>query len=344
MEIFMNKKHLLSAIICIIISAFFSGCTDKEPVSKTDFYFDTVVTITLYGNQNLKYIDECFSMCSEYEKLLSRTIADSEISKINGNRNSCVEVSDTTLDIINEGLYYSKLSDGKFDITVGGLSDLWDFQSESPSIPDDKEIKNQISYVDYNNVLIDDKKVMLNSDKAKLDLGGIAKGFIADKLKNYLESVGVSSGIIDLGGNILLIGSKPDNTDYNIAIKKPFGKTGENSAVITTRDKSIVSSGNYERYFYKDNTLYHHILDTTTGYPVNNNLFSVTIISDKSTDGDGLSTSCFTMGLEDGMQLIESLDDIEAVFIDNEYNIYLSSGLEKTGEYDGITKIKLCKR
>lgn len=337
-----NKKVSgLFILLCCLMSVTLSGCTDKEAVSKTDFYFDTVVTITLYGNQNVKYIDECFSICEKYENLLSRTKENSEISLINDNRNTYVNVSDDTIDIINKGLYYSELSKGKFDITIGALSDLWDFESDDPVIPSESDIRKNIAFVDYKNVIVDDNKVMLSSDGAKLDLGGIAKGFIADKLKQYLESKGITSGIIDLGGNILLLGSKPDNTDYNIAIKKPFGKSGENSAVVITSDKSIVSSGNYERYFYKDNVLYHHILDTSTGYPVNNNLMSVTIISDSSTDGDGLSTSCFALGIDDGMELIESIDNVEAVFIDDDYNIHLSSGLKDDGAYDGLMKIKL---
>ena len=337
-----NKKISgLFILLCCLMSVTLSGCTDKEAVSKTDFYFDTVVTITLYGNQNVKYIDECFSICEMYENLLSRTKENSEISLINDNRNTYVNVSDDTIDIINKGLYYSDLSKGKFDITLGALSDLWDFESDDPVIPSESDIRKNIAFVDYKKVIVDDNKVMLSSDGAKLDLGGIAKGFIADKLKQYLESKGITSGIIDLGGNILLLGSKPDNTDYNIAIKKPFGKSGENSAVVITSDKSIVSSGNYERYFYKDNVLYHHILDTSTGYPVNNNLMSVTIISDSSTDGDGLSTSCFALGIDDGMELIESIDNVEAVFIDDDYNIHLSSGLKDDGDYDGLMKIKL---
>lgn len=337
-----NKKISgLFILLCCVISVTLSGCTDKEAVSKTDFYFDTVVTITLYGNQNVKYIDECFSICEKYENLLSRTKENSEISLINDNRNTYVNVSDDTIEIINKGLYYSELSKGKFDITIGALSDLWDFESDNPVIPSESDIRKYIAFVDYKNVIVDDNKVMLSSDGAKLDLGGIAKGFIADKLKQYLKSKGIKSGIIDLGGNILLLGSKPDNTDYNIAIKKPFGKSGENSAVVITSDKSIVSSGNYERYFYKDNVLYHHILDTSTGYPVNNNLLSVTIISDSSTDGDGLSTSCFALGINEGMELIESIDNVEAVFIDNDDNIHLSSGLKDDGDYDGLMKIKL---
>ncbi|MBD5136992.1 MAG: FAD:protein FMN transferase [Lachnospiraceae bacterium] len=326
----LKKKFLFIQIILFIIT--FSGCSNisnNEAVSKTDFYFDTVVTITLYGSENSKYIDECFEICKNYENMLSRTVKDSEISQINNNIGSFVEVSDDTLELINKGIYYSELSGGKFDITIGGLSSLWNFNSENPRVPAKADINNALQSVGYKKLQVDNNNVMLNNEETILDLGGIAKGFIADKLKEYLLSEKIDSGIIDLGGNILLVGSKPDGSDYKIGIKKPFSDTGENSAIMNVHDKSIVSSGNYERYFYEDGKLYHHILDTDTGYPVDNNLYSVSIISDSSVDGDGLSTTCFLLGIDKGMELIESLDNIEAVFIDSDYKVYYSSGLNE---------------
>lgn len=324
-----KKILLIPAIISIIFVTGCSGISDNEPVSKTDFYFDTVINITLYGSQNAKYIDKCFDKCKSYEDLLSRTVSSSEISTINKNVNNYTDVSDDTLEIIKSGLHYSQLSEGKFDITVGALSSLWDFTSDAHTVPAQADIEKAISTIDYNSVIVDNNKVMISKEGAVLDLGGIAKGFIADKLKQYLISQGVKSGIIDLGGNILLIGSRPDGSDYNIGIKKPFNDSGENSAVIRVHNKSIVTSGNYERYFYKDGKLYHHILDTSTGYPVENNLYSVSIISDKSIDGDGYSTICFLLGIDKGMEFIEGTEGIEALFIDSDYNIYYSSGLEK---------------
>lgn len=326
----LNKKILLIlAVIAIIFVTGCSGIPDNEPVSKTDFYFDTVINITLYGNKNSKYIDKCFEKCKYYEDLLSRTISSSEISMINNNVNNYTDVSDDTLEIIKSGLHYSELSGGKFDITVGALSSLWDFTSDDYIVPVQSDIEKAVSAIDYSRVIVDGNKVMLNKEGTVLDLGGIAKGFIADKLKQYLVSQGIKSGIIDLGGNILLIGSRPDGSDYNIGIKKPFYDSGENSAIMRVRNKSIVTSGNYERYFYKDDKLYHHILDTSTGYPVENNLYSVSIISDKSIDGDGYSTICYLLGVDKGMEFIENTDGIEAIFIDSDYNVYCSSGLEK---------------
>lgn len=166
---------------------------------------------------------------------------------------------------------------------------------------------------------------MLTDSKAKLDLGGIAKGFIADKMKAYLQSKKITSGIINLGGNVLTVGEKSDGSDYTVGIQKPFDESGEPICTVKVKDKSVVTSGIYERYYRVDGKLYHHILDTTTGYPVNNNLYSVTIISDSSCDGDALSTTCFALGIDKAKELINSLSGVEAIFVTDDYSIITTS-------------------
>lgn len=162
-----------------------------------------------------------------------------------------------------------------------------------------------------------------------LDLGAIAKGYIADKIKEFLMEKGVKSAIINLGGNVLCIGGKPDKAPFNIGIQKPFADRKETIAVMELSDKSIVSSGIYERFFERDGNFYHHILNPKTGYPYDNSLVAVTIISDKSVDGDGLSTSCFALGLEEGMKLINSIENVHAVFITDDYKPHFSDGFEE---------------
>lgn len=324
----------------IILTFIISGCSkspDHEAVSKTEFYFDTVVTITLYGKENEKYIDECMDLCEKYEKLFSRTISDSDISKINTSKGCATAVEPETIELIDKGLKYSTDSDGIFDITIGSVSRLWDFSSGKNIIPPDKEIAESVKNINYNNVVINDNTVILKNPNTVLDLGGIAKGYVADKIKSYLISKGVHSGVIDLGGNILLIGNKPDKSNYNIGIRKPFSDRNQTLAVVRTCDKSIVSSGSYERYFYtSDNVLFHHILDTKTGYPVESDLVSVTIISDNSIDGDALSTTCFALGYSRALKLIEATENVEAVFVDSDNNITLSSGLKMS---DGVITV-----
>lgn len=323
--------NLLTIFLTLVLTLSLTGCNNRNnntPISKTGFYFDTVISITLYNPNEENLIDKCFEMCKEYESLFSRTIINSDISNINNNPCTYVKVSNKTIELIEKGLEYSKLSEGVFDISIGSISALWDFSSDTPSVPDESQISSALKNVDYKNIFIKDTSIMLNNMDTIIDLGGIAKGYIADELKAFLIENGVKNGIIDLGGNILLIGSKPDNSNYNIGIKKPFTTKNEHILTVKASDKSIVSSGNYERYFYDNNILYHHILDTSTGYPVNNELTSVTIISDKSIDGDALSTTCFALGTKAGIKLIENKNDVEAIFIDSKENITTTSGLK----------------
>lgn len=313
--------------------------SDNRTVSKSDFYFDTVITITLYnGNEDL--IDECFVLCDKYEQLFSKTISDSEIAQINQNsmHGNTTAVSDETMELIQYGLHYSDLSNGVFDITIGNLSALWNFDDNSEGVlPDDREIQAAVSDIGYEQVQTGNQEVFITNPNTSIDLGGIAKGYIADRLKEYLLENGVKSGIINLGGNVLLIGSKPDKTNYHIGIQRPFGSQGDTSVIINDRNISIVTSGIYERYFSHNDKIYHHILDIKTGYPVQNNLYSVTILSEHSVDGDGLSTTAFALGLEEGKKFIEAMDNVEAVFIANDETITVTSGLTVT---DGIVNRK----
>lgn len=327
-------QHFTLSIL--IMTLLFTGTScetkDETPFSLTNFYFDTAITITLYETDKdcdkAMLIQECFSQCKEYENLFSRTIEDSDISKINRAKGKPVTIHQDVAKMITDSIKYSKLSDGAYDITIAPLVSLWDINSGKKKIPAPKEIKTLLHYVDYQNIEIRENTIRLKDPNAQIDLGGIAKGYVADKLKNYLVSKGVTSAIIDLGGNVLTIGSKSASENFTVGIRKPFSeKTNDFSATIAVSDKSVVTSGTYQRYFEKDKKIYHHILNTKTGYPVQNTLSSVTIISDKSEEGDALSTTAFALGLEKGKALIECFDNIEAVFIDNEGNLTLTNGL-----------------
>ena len=333
----MQKRTLITIFILIgilISIVFLNKNTSVKEISKTNMYFDTVITITLYAAKE-SYIDECFQICQTYEKLFHPNLKDSDVSKINqkAGTGEYVSVDRDTLELIETGIRYSKLSNGSFDITLGKLSSLWGFDTFSKtggktSLPDESEITSVVSNIGYEQIEIKDQMVRLINKDAKLDLGGIAKGYVADKLKDYLKSKDVKHGIINLGGNILLIGTKPDKSNYHIGIQKPFSSTRDYIRIVDTKDKSIVTSGIYERYYEIDGKIYHHILDAKTGYPVENELASVTIISDKSVDGDALSTLIFTKGLEDGMEIINNTANIEAVFITKKGSVILSQGIK----------------
>ena len=237
-------------------------------------------------------------------------------------------MSKETIKLIKKGIYYSEMSDGAFDITIAPVSSLWDFKAETPSVPSPEAIAEAVSHVNYENIIIRDNTVKLADPQAGIDLGAIAKGYIADRIKDYLEEEGVRHAMINLGGNVLAMGSKLDGSDYNIGIQKPFDETGEPITSVKISDKSVVTSGIYQRYFKADGKIYHHILDPNTGYPCENNLYSVTILTDSSLTADALSTTCFLLGYDRGMKLINQLDNVDAVFITNDNQIHYSKNFQ----------------
>lgn len=330
---FSHKAHKRRTLWLLLLSltigaALFTGCAaKKEPVSKTGFYFDTRITLTLYDSNSGDLLDECFSLCDSYEKKLSRTIAGSDVWNMNHSGGTPVTVSDETAALLQMALEYSVLTDGKFDCTIAPLSALWDFTSEGEaSVPTEDAIHDLLPSVDYRNITLSGNTVTLLDENAAIDLGGIAKGYIADQLKEFLLGKNVKNALINLGGNILTIGDKPDGSPFRLGVQKPFDLTNTPITTVLVTDSSLVSSGVYERFFKKDGKLYHHILDPQTGYPCDNGLLGVTILSKSSTRGDALSTSCFVMGLEEGMALIESLPDTEALFITEDFKLHYSSG------------------
>ncbi len=329
------KKLIYFFINIFLLSfGFLAGCgTSPEKISKSGFYFDTVITVTLYDKEYEPHLEDCFKLADTYEQYFSATRKDSDVSKINTAGGKPVQVHEETMELIQKGLYYSQVSGGGFDITVGNLTSLWDFSLENPAVPKDSDIQNALASIDYRNVEVSGNTVSLKNPQTHIDLGGIAKGYIADKMKEYLIEQGVTEGIINLGGNVLCLGEKTDGA-YRIGVQKPFEPEGTALFALNVADKTVVTSGVYERYFTLKDKLYHHILNPASGYPYDNHLVSVTIICKNSVDGDGLSTACFSMGLEKGMEFIENLSDTEAVFITEDNELHFSSGMGKTVPYE----------
>ena len=327
------KYSLFSKIISLYLIGTFllsgiSCTTASSPLTYTGYYFDTVVSLTFYHSQDAARAEECFQLCEKYENMLSRTIEGSDIWNINHSLGAPVEVSSETYDLIQQALYYCELTDGKIDITIAPLMDLWNFtgHTDGQAPPSSEEISALLSHVDYRLVEPGDHHTITLKDKeAAIDLGFIAKGYIADKIKDYLISQGVKSALINLGGNVCAIGSKPDGSAYTIGIQQPFAPTGTALDTLQVTDTSVVTSGTYERYFIYEDTAYHHILDATTGYPIENTLTGVTIVCTSSTRADALSTTCFVLGKEKALEYIKTLDDAECILIDDSGDITYSS-------------------
>lgn len=333
-----KKRNLWIGILFVVVLSVFIVCYGKmqkpeEPITATAFKLNTVVKVTIYDSQDEKILQDALALCDKYEKIFSRTRTDSEIYLLNDGKlpqeDGYYILSEECAELIGKGLYYSELSGGAFDITIEPLSSLWDFTSGEKQIPDPQTLVEAQKHVGYEKVELKGNKIWFQEDGMGLELGAIAKGYIADKIKEFLISEGIESAVIDLGGNVLCIGTRPDGEAFRVGIQKPFADRNETVATAGIRDRSVVSSGIYERYFEKDGKLYHHILNPKSGYPYENGLTAVTILSDESVDGDGLSTVCFALGLEKGLELINSLPDTQAVFITEDGELHYSEHFEE---------------
>ena len=301
------------------------------------FFLNSILTLDIYdtGLDNAKINQEVEDRVRELENKMSTKIATSEVSKINDNAGiDKVKVSDDTFTVIKEALKYGKISKGKFDITVGNLVDLWGIGTENEKVPSKEEIQKALATVDYNKVEIDDNNntVFLKDKGMKIDLGAIAKGYVADDIVKILEKDGVKSAIINLGGNVYVYGNK-GGKNFKIGIRNPLSPDpNDYLGIYQSQNESVVTSGVYERFFEKDGKRYHHILSTSDGYPIDNNLISTSIITKSSMDADALSTTTFALGLEEGLKLIENTKNTEAMFITADKKIYMTSGLKEKFE------------
>ncbi len=326
----MSSKTLL---IILVLALQLCGCGRgaKQPVSKTDFYFDTAVTVTLFAmpsetQEAEKLLTETMSQCAYYESLLSPTVEGSDLYKINHAGGESVRVSDETATVMYAALAYSRSFPECVDLTVAPVKDLWDFSGNSSYVPEKEELTKALLHVDFNNLVLDGNNVSLTDPDAAVDLGFIAKGYIADQLKAFLLLKGCEEAIINLGGNVQTIGKKPDGSAFSVGIQKPFADLGTYLTTTELGDgdalySSAATSGVYERCFKREGILYHHILDLSSGMPVDTDLYSATILTDSSMDADALSTICLILGKDGALSLIESTEDVDAILITNENEV-----------------------
>ncbi|MDU1323359.1 MAG: FAD:protein FMN transferase [Clostridium botulinum] len=307
-----NKRLILTIIMVVILIIIvtldiFSKRAYNAPISKDEFCLGTLCKISVYDKVNEKVLDIAYDKIGEIESKITVNNADtSEIIELNNAAGKhAIKISKDTLKILKKGIYYSQLSQGKFDITIGGISKLWNIGTN--------------------------KEAMLKKEGTKIDLGGLAKGYIADEVAIVLANNDVKNALINLGGNILTMGSNPSSNHWNIHIQDPYATRGSilgSVKIKNNSNKSVVTSGTYERFFEYKGKRYHHIMDSKTGYPVENELLSVTIIADKSSSADGMSNCVFQFGLKDGMDLVKKVRNIDAVFITKDKKIYITDGLK----------------
>lgn len=308
----------------------------KYFVKKEDFIFNTRVYQKIcYDNNDIKtkeieeIAEKATKLMRQFEEKLSFFYESSEVSSINENAsNGFIKISNDTFEILKKSIYYSKLTNGIFDITIAPLVKALAINSDNPTILSKEKIDELIDLVDYEDVILNknNSTVMLLRKNQKIDLGGIAKGYIADKIIDFYKENNIDSAIINIGGNIKLLGQKDENSFWSIGIYEPKKHSEKIICSIEAKDKSIVTSGGYERAFSYNGELYCHILNPKTGYPIKSDLKSITIVSDKSIDGDSLSTPLFIMGKNKAYEFMKK-HNISGVMITDKDEIIVTKNL-----------------
>ena len=310
-----SVKNSLIIFLTIFFAFSLPGC-GKTAAARTEqaFALDTVVSVTFYSDADRAAVLDALALCKQYEKTFSRTDPESELYRLNAA--GSMAVSPDLREVLALALTYCKESGGRYDVTMGAVSALYDFSGDA-HVPDADALAEAVSHVGWENISIEGDTVTLGDPEAVLDLGSVAKGWIADRMRDFLASSGVRHAILTLGGNVLALGGKPDGTAYTVGIRAPEPDTdGMVMAVkLAVRDLSVVTSGVYERCFVENGVTYHHLLDPATGQPLRNGLASVSVVGLCSARCDALSTVCFALGTEEGLALIEGLEGYEAVFI-----------------------------
>ena len=314
------RKKLLTMIVISILAIGNIGCVKEDinqPISQTEIFMGTPISITLYDGGNQKILDKVFEKIVEIEDLVSINKENTEITKLNESAGvEKVKLSNLSYDILKKGIEYSKLSNGSCDITIGPLVKLWSIGLEGAKVPSKDEINDST------------KEAFLTKEGMEVDLGSIAKGYAADEVVKILKQEGIRSAIIDLGGNIYALGSKNSDNNWKVGIQDSFSDRGKVIGAVEVFDKTVVTSGIYERFIEEDGVRYHHILNPKTGYPYETDIAGVSIIADNSIDADALSTLTFTKGVKEGLKFVENLDNVDAIFITNDKKIYLTENIK----------------
>ena len=326
-----NARVLLSvSVFAFLLAA--AACGGLEtPLSRTDFVLWTTCTVTLYDHAVQGNLDAVFDRLREIHNRLSVNIPESELDAVSAAAGrTAVHVTDDVFYVIKEALRYSALSDGLFDPTVGTLMKVWKMNSEEGRIPAPADIARALSLVNWRDVVMDDaaKTIFVKRPGMRLDAGGVLKGYAADEAARILASRGVKSAMIDLGGNILAMGAKPDGSPWRIGLQNPDSERGISFGTVGVVDKSVVTSGVYEHYFIQNGKRYHHIMDTRTGYPVENGIVAVTMISSLSMDADGWDTTLLTMGAARGLAVARTLG-LDAIMVGSDHKIYATESAKK---------------
>lgn len=328
-------KGRLSLLLAGVLAAgaVLTGCGGEKEVSSQSsqvFAMDTVMLLTVYGDQAQQGLDQAEQTIQKLEKLWSATDETSEIWALNHSGGNWVELSEDTREILSRGLELCALTDGALDLTAYSAVQAWGFPTGAYRVPNEGELEQLVGTIDYTQVELDDNQARLPEDMS-LDLGAVAKGRLGEVLSQDLKELGVTSALLELGGNIQTVGTKPDGSRWRVGIQDPNSQEGGYLAIVEVADQAVVTSGDYQRYFEQDGQTYCHIMDSATAAPADSGVDSVTIVGSDGTVCDALSTALFVMGEEEGAQFWKDHPelDFEAIFVSQDGTIAVTEGLEE---------------
>lgn len=338
-------RSRVAAGILVFLSMVFmaGGCSSEKEYSSQQFLMDTVIDITVSsGSQDKSRIavETAFDEIKRIADLTdrfplkgSRAYNVSDVCRVNDKAGlEPVQVGDDVLTMLELSKQYSKITGGAFDVTVGPLMDLWGFGSEQQKVPGDTLLGQKLSLVGMDKVHLDreEKTVYLSKRGMSIDLGGIAKGYAAEKAAQVLKEQGIDRGVVNAGGNVVVLGSKNRREPWRVGIQDPRN-SNDLIGVLSLSGQAAVTSGDYQRFFEKNGVRYHHLLDPATGQPAREAI-SVTVVCDSSTRADILSTAFFVMGREQALDLANRLEGVEVIFVGPDKRITVSSGLKELVE------------
>lgn len=349
----MKKKRIALLLACLLVC---SGCSDHgirqtseqpgvleagekteenkaagdeaEPYASRDvFAMDTYMTFTAYGMNAEEAVADAQELILKLDEMLSTGREESEVSILN--RNGSGELSEDAFYLLQQSIHMCQKTEGAFNPAVYPLMQAWGFPTKEFRVPEKEVIDKCLSVLDVSQIQSDasDGHVEFQAEGMKVDFGGIAKGYTSSRIVDVFKEHGIESGIINLGGNVQTLGTKVDGSLWRVAIQSPR-EDMDYLGVLETSDKAVITSGGYERYFEEDGVVYHHILDPSTGYPAENGLISVTIISENGVLADGLSTALYVMGLERAEEFWrQNSGEFEAVFMTDDEELYVTEGI-----------------
>ena len=327
------------AVIALSIVLYLAGFAPESREEPEDYggfrsgityVMNTVIEQKWYGESADTVYTGMETKIREIESVLSMHLSQSEIAAINENAGvQPVEVSQRTFDLLQRAKELSEQSDGAFDITIAPVVELWGITSDHPHVPTDEELAQAMALMGLEDLVLDEEActAYLTRPGMAIDLGGIAKGWTADQLREYARELGAERGYVSLGGNLMIIGERPDGDPFKFGLRDPQGDASTYLGTVTLEDGcTMATTGGYERYFEEDGIRYHHVLDPRTGYPADSDLLSVAVISKDGTLADYLSTTLFVQGLEAAKAAAGS-EDYALVMVDQENNVWISGSL-----------------